>query len=236
MAVPVKLSVFEGKIIAIDGPAGSGKSTTAKQLAQRLGYTYLDTGAMYRAVALFALRHEVSFDDENALTQIASRINIEFRTDSEKGQLIFLNDEDVSDAIRTEPVTHGSSAVAVFAGVRSEMVGRQKLLGVKGNIVAEGRDTTSVVFPKAHLKVYLQADIKVRAQRRHMEAALRGQESTVEMQEKLLAQRDANDSGRKESPLTKVPDAVVIDTTRMSIDEQVEAIIDTARRMFTVKR
>lgn len=236
MAVPVKLSVFKGKIIAIDGPAGSGKSTTARQLALRLGYTYLDTGAMYRAVALFALRHEVSLDDENALTQIASRITIEFKSDSEKGQLIFLNDEDVSDAIRTEEVTHGSSAVAVFAGVRTEMVGRQKLLGAKGNIVAEGRDTTSVVFPRADLKVYLQADIKVRAQRRHMEAALRGQESNIEMQEKLLAERDENDSGRKESPLMKVPDAVVIDTTRMSIDQQVEAIIDTARRMFTVKR
>lgn len=234
MAVSIKLSVFKGKTIAIDGPAGSGKSTTAKQLASRLGYTYLDTGAMYRAVALFALRHEISFDDENALEQVASRIKIEFRPDSEKGQLIFLNDKDVSDAIRTEEVTRGSSAVAVFTGVRKEMVERQVLLGEKGNIVAEGRDTTSVVFPKAHLKVYLQADIKVRAQRRHLEAVLRGQKSSVEMQEKLLAARDENDSGRKESPLMKVPDAVVIDTTRMSIDEQVDAIIDTARRKFTV--
>jgi CMP/dCMP kinase len=234
MTVPIKLASFVGKIIAIDGPAGSGKSTTAKALAQRLGYTFLDTGAMYRAVALFALRNGLSLDDGNALTQIAAKVRIEFKNDEIKGQLVFLNGEDVTEAIRTPEATRGSSAVAVHAGVRKEMVLRQQNMARKGSIVAEGRDTTSVVFPRADLKVYLTADPKTRARRRFLEAVHRGENTTIEEQEKLIMDRDMNDSNRKESPLKQVKEAVVVDTTGLSIDEQVDTIIHLARKAFSM--
>ncbi len=235
MARSIDLSAFKGKIIAIDGPAGSGKSTTAKLLARRLGYTFLDTGAMYRAVALFALRNGVSFDDEKALTEIAGRVEIEFVNDDQKGQLIFLNDENVTDAIRTSEATRGSSAVAVYPGVRREMVHRQRMLGEKGGIVAEGRDTTSVVFRDADLKIYLKADLGERARRRMIEIVQNGGQTTQEEQERLLVARDKNDTERKESPLKQVDDAIVVDTTSLTIEEQVEAIIRLAHKAFTGK-
>ncbi|MFH1700399.1 MAG: (d)CMP kinase [Candidatus Zixiibacteriota bacterium] len=228
MAIPIKLLSFQGKIIAIDGPAGSGKSTTARMLANQLGFTYLDTGAMYRAVALFALRHSVSFDDENALAQIVAKISIEFQNHPEKGQLVFLNGEDVTDAIRTPEATEGSSAIAIHPKVREILVAMQRKMGKNGSIVVEGRDTTSVVFPRADLKVYLDADIKVRAQRRFLEAIENGHSTTIEEQIEKLKTRDKNDSNRKASPLKKVTEAVVVDTTRMSIEEQVETIIKIA--------
>lgn len=232
MAMPIKLSAFKGKVIAIDGPAGSGKSTTAKLLAERLGFTYLDTGAMYRAVALFALRNGVSFDDANAISQIAGRVDLRFESGDENRQLIFLNDEDVSDAIRTPEVTRGSSAIAVHGGVRKILVRRQQLMGAKGSIVAEGRDTTSVVFPHADLKIFLQADLNTRAQRRFLEAMHSGERTTVEDQEKLLSLRDENDSGRAESPLIKVREAFAVDTSSLTIEQQVEKIIELARKAF----
>lgn len=232
MAVSENSSDFEGKIIAIDGPAGSGKSTTARLLAKRLGFTYLDTGAMYRAVALAALNEGVSFDDAEALAEIAARVVIEFRNDPERDQLIFLNGKDVTEAIREPEPTYGSSAVAVFPEVRHHLVRRQKEIGMGGNVVAEGRDTTSVVFADADLKVYLDADLETRATRRRLEAEQRGEETSVEEQKRLLIERDRNDSMREASPLTRVSDAVVIDTTDMTIEEQVNAVIDLARKVF----
>jgi len=236
MAVADDRAAFACKIIAIDGPAGSGKSTTARLLAQRLGLTYLDTGAMYRAVALYALRHGVSFDDDAALTDIAAGAKIEFANDPQRGQLIFLNNEDVTDAIRTPEATHGSSAVAVHPGVRRQMVRRQQELGRKGGLVSEGRDTTSVVFVEADLKVYLDADLDTRAERRYLEATQRGQKTTMEEQKRLLIARDRNDIERRDSPLTRVPDAVVVDTTGLTIEGQVDKIIELARAAFAKRR
>ena len=232
MAVPIKLTALKGKIIAIDGPAGSGKSTTAKLLAERMGYTYLDTGAMYRAVALFALRNGVSFEDTNAMEQIAAKVKIEFRSEGDKGQLIFLNGEDVSDAIRTAEATRGSSAVAVHAGVRRELVKCQQEMGKIGGIVAEGRDTTSVVFPRADLKIYLKADLEARARRRFLELTHKGESTSMEEQMELLTARDENDTGRKVSPLVLVSDAIVVDTSALTIEGQVEAIVKLALEAF----
>jgi len=235
MAVSIKLQAFKGKIIAIDGPAGSGKSTTAKLLAQRLGFTYLDTGAMYRAVALFAYRNSVAYADANAMAQIAAKVTIEFVNDDDAGQRVLLNGEDVTEAIRTPEATHGSSAIAIHPAVRAELVKRQQALGKKGSIVAEGRDTTSVVFPLADLKIYLQADIRKRAERRFLEAMHRGDKTTIDEQVELLTARDKNDSERSESPLTRVKEAIVVDTSSLSIEEQVETIIQHARKAFTRK-
>jgi cytidylate kinase len=187
---------------------------------------------MYRAVAVLARRNGVAYDDAEAVTAIAAGVEIEFKTDPERGQMVFLNGEDVTDAIRTPEATRGSSAVAVHPGVRAEMVRRQKEMGRKGGLVAEGRDTTSVVFTDADLKVYLDADLKARAYRRYLEATQRGEETTPEQQEKLLEARDQNDKGRAESPLIEVPDAVRVDTTEMTIKQQVDKIIEVAREKF----
>jgi cytidylate kinase len=160
---------------------------------------------------------------------------IEFVNDEEKGQLIFLNGKNVTEAIRTPEATRGSSVVAVHPGVRQEMVRRQQALGQKGSLVAEGRDTTSVVFRNADLKIYLEADLETRAERRRLEAVNRGETTTLEEQKRKITERDSNDTGRKDSPLTQVSDAVVVDTTELTIEEQVEKIIRLAQNAFAEK-
>ncbi len=218
------LTKYRDKVIAIDGPAGAGKSTTARILAARLGYQYLDTGAMYRSLTYFALKNGVSPSDDAKLTALANTVEIRFITREDVNH-VFINGEDVTTQIRTPEVTAHVSEVSAHAGVRKAMVFKQQEIGKAGSIVAEGRDTTTVVFPKADLKIFLQASVKERAQRRLIDLARMGVATTLEEQEADIERRDAHDSGRKHSPLTKAPDAYVVDTSNCTIEDQVERIL-----------
>ena len=215
-------------MIAIDGPAGAGKSTVAKRLADRLGFTYIDTGAMYRAVALWAVRQSVDFGDFHRMEQLALASEIELAPGR-----IQLNGEDVTTAIRTAEVTNGASRIAVITGVRRAMVAKQREIGQKVSVVMEGRDIGTVVFPNADIKVYLDASIEERVRRRLAESRAKG----VEVSESVLAaqmkERDQRDSTRADAPLAQAPDAVYLDSTYLSEDEVAEAILKMVRARVT---
>ena len=227
----LNLSSLKGKIIAIDGPAGSGKSTTSKLIAARLGYIYLDTGAMYRTLTYFALINDISPSDGESLTKIAEKIPIKFKTTSEVNR-VFLNDVDVTDEIRSREVTQNASEVAAHKGVRAAMVAKQKEIGKHGSIVAEGRDTTTMVFPKADIKIYLTASVEERAQRRLLELIKSGVITTLEEIQADIERRDKFDSSREHSPLMKANDAIVVDTTSMTIEGQIDHIISVIRSVL----
>ena len=214
-------------IVAIDGPAASGKSTVAKLLASRLGLAYLDTGAMYRAVAVEALRRGIDLADDDALTALSNEVAISF--EHEPGvplpTKVLVDGRDVTNEIRTPEVDVAVSPVSAVAGVRAAMVEQQRRMATEApNTVLEGRDIGTVVFPHAEAKVFLTAGVEERARRRTIDMMQRGVEMTQsDVQDKLLS-RDRYDSNREASPLTCAEDAVVIDTTGMTIDEVVEAI------------
>ncbi len=220
-------------VIAIDGPAGAGKSSTARSVAKKLGLTYLDTGAMYRAVTLKAIRAGVDLNDGDRLAELTRKLKIRFDSSFDP-QRVLMDDEDVSEAIRTPEVTKGTSPVSAQPQVREILVERQKEFGREGGIVAEGRDTTSVVFPDADLKIFLVADVKARALRRQKDLQQLGVESSLDEQVELLAKRDQADSSRRASPLTKVDGAIEVDTTNLTIDEQVQKIVDLAYQVAAV--
>ncbi|MBR5733777.1 MAG: (d)CMP kinase [Lachnospiraceae bacterium] len=210
--------------IAIDGPAGAGKSTIAKKLAEKLGFVYIDTGAMYRAMAYYYMSKRIDIDDKEAVIAEFDNINIELKY-IDGVQHIYLNKEDVSSLIRTAEVGENASKVSAIAEVRKKLVALQQEIARSINVVMDGRDIASVVLPDADLKIYLTASVEVRAQRRYKERIEKGEEADLAAIEEEIRQRDYRDMHRDASPLVCVPEAVVVDTSDMSIDEVLEHII-----------
>jgi cytidylate kinase len=213
--------------ITIDGPAGSGKSTTARLVAIRLGYRYLDTGAMYRAVALKCLNEGVAFDDEGRVTGVAESASLGFRWDEDPAG-VELDGRDVTDEIRAPAVSEGASKIGTLSAFREVLVAKQRELGRGGGVVAEGRDMGTVVFPDAELKIYMDAEIGERVRRRAMQYPLGGMQADLDLLRKELEDRDSRDSTREAGPLVAATDAVRIDTTSLSIEEQVNAVVRLA--------
>ena len=213
-------------VVAIDGPAGAGKSTIARSVAKKLGFTYIDTGAMYRAVALWALKANVDLSDMHRLEQLALAAHIEFADGDER---VLLNGEDVTEAIREPHMAEVASRVSAVPAVRRAMVDEQRRMSQAGSVVLEGRDTGTVVFPKADVKVFLDALPELRVSRRIRDMERQG--SPVEQDEvaRQIAERDRRDRTRAEAPLVQAPDAVYIDSTGLSIEEVEEAILKLIR-------
>jgi cytidylate kinase len=215
-------------VVAIDGPAGAGKSTIAKALAERLGFTYIDTGAMYRAVALWAVRQSVDFADPHRMEQLALAAAIELSPGR-----IQLNGEDVTAAIRTPEVSSGASKIAVIPGVRRAMVAKQREIGRKVSVVMEGRDIGTVVFPDADVKVFLDANPEERVRRRLRESRAKGDEISESVLAAQMKERDQRDSTRADAPLSQAPDALYLDSTVLTIEEVEEAILKMVRARVT---
>lgn len=211
-----------GLVIAIDGPSGAGKSTAGRTVAARLGYTFLDTGAMYRALALKALREKVPLGDERALADLARRTTIELAA---RGDGVRLDGEDVTAAIRTREVSAAASRVSAHPQVRRQMVARQQELGREGGVVLDGRDIGTAVFPDADVKFYVDADPRRRAARRQEELAAAGTIADLEAIESEIRARDHADSTRPDSPLTHAADAVLIDSSDLGVDGVVDRML-----------
>jgi cytidylate kinase len=215
-------------VVAIDGPAGAGKSTIARRLAERLGFTYIDTGAMYRAVALWALEQGVDTRDMHRMEQLALAADIKLAP-----RKILLNGEDVSEAIRAPEVTNGASRVAVLPGVRRALVAKQRAIGERASVVMEGRDIGTVVFPDADVKIFLDARPEERVRRRLLEERAKGARVDESALAREMDERDRRDSTRADAPLTQAPDAIYLDSTALNIDEVEEAILKIIRARVT---
>jgi cytidylate kinase len=215
-------------VVAIDGPAGAGKSTIAKRVAARLGFIYIDSGAMYRAVALWALRRNVNVGDMHRMEQLAMAAEIELSPGR-----IRLNGEDVTDAIRTPEVSGGASKVAVIPGVRRALVAKQRAMGERTSVVMEGRDIGTVVFPDADVKVFLDADPRERVRRRLQDVRAAGEEIPESALAAQMKERDQRDSTRSDGPLAQAPDAAYLDSTSLTAEEVEEAILKIVRSRVT---
>lgn len=216
---------MSGFKLAIDGPAGSGKSTISALIAKKLSWTHIDTGAMYRAVTLQAIELGIDLNDE-ASYRFLETTNIHYDFDK-----IYIDDRDVTEAIRSEGVTQNVSLVSSFPYVRKKLVDLQKKASEHGNIIMDGRDIGTVVMPHANLKIFLTANVEERAKRRYKEHVKKGKESQIEKVIEDIVIRDQKDSTRKESPLRRADDAIIIDTTHLTIEEVVKKIIDlTAKK------
>lgn len=213
-------------VITIDGPAGAGKSTVAKELARRLGFSYLDTGAMYRALTLKALEGKVDLNDEKALVDLARQTTIDLKTDEQNKLKVLLDGRDVTGAIRSLQVTNNTFYIARQPAVREILVDWQRQIGRKGNFVVEGRDAGTVIFPQAAKKFYLDADFEERARRRIQELREQTEKVDASAMRKELNDRDKKDLTRAVGPLKKAEDAVVIDSTHLTIDQVVEKMME----------
>jgi cytidylate kinase len=213
-------------VVAIDGPAGAGKSTIARSVAAKLGFVYIDTGAMYRAVALWALRAGIDEADIHKMEQLAREAEITFEAGSRS---VFLNGEDVTDAIRTPEVSSAASKVSAIAGVRRVLVEKQREMAASGSVVMEGRDIGSVVFPDARVKIFLDAPSTERVQRRNRELLQKGVELDTNGSARALEERDQRDRTRTEAPLVQAPDAIYIDSGGLSIEQVEEHVLRIVR-------
>jgi CMP/dCMP kinase len=218
-------------VIAIDGPAASGKSTTARLLAKRLGYLYVDTGAMYRAMTLKVLQQKIPLDQTDQISELARKTEIRLRQDNDDLK-VFLDNQDVTGAIRSPAVTRSVSAVSMIPVVREVMVREQQQMGKEGGIVVEGRDIGTVVFPGAQVKIFMDARVEERARRRQQE--LKTQQVDVTLDELVIEiqERDRKDTHRTVSPLRRADDAVVLDTSQLTIAQQVEAIYQEVQKLM----
>lgn len=212
-------------IIAIDGFSSCGKSTVAKALAKILNFVFVDSGAMYRAVTLYFMRNKIDCTDSAAVLHALDQIHIDFVPSTDQVQ-IFLNDEDVSEAIRKMEVSDNVSEVSAIKEVRKAMVAQQQALGKKRNIVMDGRDIGTTVFPDADLKIFMTANVDVRAERRYAELAAKGETVSMEEVKANLARRDHIDSTREESPLRQADDAIILDNSNLNQSQQLDFVID----------
>jgi cytidylate kinase len=219
-------------VVAIDGPAGSGKSTVAKRLAQRLSFTHIDTGALYRGVAWLALKKGASLESEASVVAAAKPATFEFQQLAE-GNLLHINGKNVAQQIRAEEVGRAASKVSAYPAVRELLLEFQRALGRDGGVVLEGRDIGTVVFPQAEVKIFLTASIEARAKRRGKELEEKGEAVDLERVKQEMAQRDKQDSERKIAPLKKAEDAILVDTSTMTIEtvlDHLESIVRSQSR------
>lgn len=210
--------------IAIDGPAGAGKSTIARQIAKRKGYIYVDTGAMYRAMALFLLENDVASDDAEQISRKSQEADISIVYENGE-QVVLLNGRNVNGLIRTEEVSNMSSASSVNGDVRKKLVELQQKLAEKADVVMDGRDIGTCVLPQADLKIYLTASSEVRAKRRYDEMKARGEECDIDVIKKDIEERDYRDMHRDISPLRQAEDAILVDSSDMTIEEVIDRIM-----------
>lgn len=212
------------KIIAIDGPAGAGKSTIAKKLAEKIGYTYIDSGAMYRALTLKVLRENIQLKELNKIINMAEKTDIDFRDNS-----IYLDSKIADTEIREENVNRNVSYIAEISEVRKLMVGLQRKISMNKNVVMDGRDVGTVIFPFAHIKFYITASVTERAERRYYELKQKGYDAEIQDIRSQIEKRDHLDSTRSDSPLAVASDAVIIDTTGKTIDEVLDEVISNIK-------
>jgi cytidylate kinase len=219
-------------VVAIDGPSGAGKSTVARRVAERLSYLYVDSGAMYRAVALAASEQGIASDDATRMAACAAGLRIDLeKTDGDARVLV--NGRNVTKVIRRPEISLGASRAATLPKVRELLVEQQQRIGGRGGVVMEGRDIGSVVFPRAELKIFLDASVEVRAQRRYEQQLAMGVESSLEKTRREVEERDHRDKTRAVSPLVQAPDAVYLDSTALTAEEVVDVIVRLAEKKVT---
>ena len=220
---------MKDKSIAVDGPSGAGKSTMAKKLARALGFLYVDTGAIYRTLGLFALRQGISPEDEAAVSKLLPMVSIRLDYGEDWVQKMYLNGEDVTDAIRTPEVSTAASQISAIPGVRDFLMDMQRDLSKQGNVIMDGRDIGTVVLPDADVKIFLTASAEDRARRRFEELTARGSRTDYETVLADIRERDHRDSTRSAAPLRQAEDALLVDTTGNSMEESFEVLLQTVR-------